>query len=307
MASDHHNIDPGLRTALDSIPNIRITQESLSELREAFSAPPAPDPRVQTQKLLITTSEQTVPVIIYRKSHRPLQPLLVWAHGGGFVFGSAEDIRARNIAHDCDCTVVSVDYRLAPENPYPAAVDDVFCAIHWLVEHAESIGIDANRVALGGTSAGGGIAAGVALQIRDHSPLVLRCLLLLSPMLDNLHATVSGSMENHVFWNRKASLAAWEMYLGGEPGKEAPIYAAPARAQEVRGHPPTYVCVGSEDLFRDETIDYARKLLAAGVAVELAVYPGMFHGAEVLVPDAPICERMRSGYMSALLGALVDD
>ena len=300
MKLDYDNIDTELRAALGSIPDIRVTTESLGELREAFSTPLPPNPRVQTERLLVNTSEQSVPVVVYRKSDRPAQPALVWAHGGGFVFGTAEDSRARNIALECDCTVVSVDYRLAPENPYPGAVDDVYCALHWISEHADSLGIESDRLALGGTSAGAGIAAGVALQIRDHSPLSLRCLFLLSPMLDNLHATVSGQIEDHPFWNREASLSAWGMYLGGEPGIDAPVYAAPARAVEVRGHPPTYICVGSEDLFRDEGIEYANKLLAAGVSVELAIYPGMYHGAEVLVPDARICKRMRSGYMSAL-------
>ena len=305
MKLNYDNIDTELRAALESISDIRLTRESLCDLRETFSAPLPPNPRVQTERLSITTSEQSVPVLLYRKSDRPAQAALVWAHGGGFVFGTAEDSRARNIALECDCTVVSVDYRLAPENPYPGAVDDVYCALHWVAEHSGSLGIDPDRLALGGTSAGAGIAAGVALQIRDHSTLSLRCLVLLSPMLDNLHATVSGRIEDHPFWNRRASLSAWVMYLGGEPGSDAPVYAAPARAVDVRGHPPTYICVGSEDLFRDEGIEYAEKLLAAGVSVELAVYPGMYHGAEVLVPDAHICKRMRSGYMSAIRDRLM--
>ena len=123
-------------------------------------------------------------------------------------------------------------------------------------------------------------------------------------MIDNLHATPSGRIENHPVWDRATSLRAWEMYLDGEPGEAASAYAAATRADSLAGLPPAYVCVGSEDLFRDECVDYARRLIEARVATELAVFPGLYHGADLFLPQAKVSRRLQRGFLDALAHAL---
>ncbi len=148
------------------------------------------------------------------------------------------------------------------------------------------------------------MTAGVVLMARDRGGPALCFQLLIYPMIDNLHDTPSGQFTNHLVWSRSTSFAAWEMYLGGVPGVDASPYACASRAQDLTGLPPAYVCVGAEDLFRDEDVDYARRLIANGVPCELAVYPGMFHGADGFIPGARISQRLRAGFMLALKDAL---
>ena len=264
-----------------------------------------------TETITVESGECSVPVHIYRKTNRPHQPAVLWIHGGGYILGSGSDEqgnvideRARMIAHFCDCTVLSVDYRLAPENPFPAALNDCYATLNWMVANANELGIDIDRIAIGGVSAGGGIAAGLALMNRDRENLPLRLQMLQYPMIDNMHATISGTYENHPIWTRQTSLNAWEMYLNGEPGEQAPAYAAAARAEDLSGLPPTYLCVGAEDLFRDECINYARRLIEAGTPCELAVFPGMYHGGDAFVPEASVSRRMTRSYLAALDDAL---
>jgi acetyl esterase/lipase len=148
------------------------------------------------------------------------------------------------------------------------------------------------------------MAAGVALMNRDRANHRLVLQLLIYPMIDNLHATESGRYENHPIWNQGTSFRAWEMYLDGTPGDAAAPYAAAARAQDLSGLPPAYVCVGSEDLFRDEDVEYARRLMAADVPCELAVFPGMYHGGDSFVPEAAISRRLQRSFLAALGDAL---
>ena len=144
------------------------------------------------------------------------------------------------------------------------------------------------------------MAAGVALMNRDRGGPDLALQLLLYPMIDNLHDTPSGQITNNPVWNQKTSFNAWEMYLNGVPGEKASPYAAAARATDLTGLPPAYICVGAEDLFRDEDIEYARRLMAAGVASELSVYPGLYHGADMFAPQAAVCQRLEQAFMQAL-------
>lgn len=169
---------------------------------------------------------------------------------------------------------------------------------------AKALGIDEHRVAIGGASAGGGMAAGVALMNNDKDNFPLQLQLLLYPMIDNLHATVSGKLENHPIWKRSTSFNAWEMYLDGIPAKLASPYAAATRATDLTGLPPVYLCVGSEDLFRDENIDYAQRLLAAGVPCEFSIFPGLYHGADSFIPTARVSRRLNKAFLQALDHAL---
>jgi acetyl esterase/lipase len=259
---------------------------------------------VLSDKKSIDTEDGTVDIYIYRKNEQPNQPAVLWIHGGGYILGDAKDERARIIADHCNCTVFSVDYRLAPEHPFPAGTNDCYSTLAWIMREAETLGIDKTRVAIGGASAGSGMAAGVALMNRDEANFPLKLQLLLYPMIDNLHATGSGKIENHPVWNRSTSFNAWEMYLDGVPGAEASPYAAAARATDLTGLPPAYMCVGSEDLFRDENIDYAQRLSAAGVPCEFSTFPGVYHSADTFVPKAKVSRRLNQAFLNALEHAL---
>ena len=228
-------------------------------------------------------------------------------HGGGYIIGSArDDLNVIAFAEHVGCTVVSVEYRLAPEATYKESVADCFAGLNWLVDNAAALGVDTGRVAIGGASAGGGLTAGLALYNRDNNGPELAFQLLIYPMLDDTHETPSGYEITHpTVWNRHVSLKAWKMYLGDEYGTDAVSpYAAAARASDLSGLPPAYVTVGMLDLFRDEDIVYAQRLMAAGVPTELEVYAGMCHGAEMLVPTAAVSQRMQQGYLNALKRAI---
>lgn len=173
-----------------------------------------------------------------------------------------------------------------------------------MVENAKELGVDPSRIAIGGDSAGAGMAASVAIHNRDDNGPKLALELLLYPMLDNLHDTPSGSVENYPVWSRQTSLNAWEMYLNGTPGLDASPYASAARAKDLSRLPKTFITVGTVDLFRDEVIDYAQRLMAADVPTELAVYAGMYHSGEVFVPNASISQEMSGEYLRALKEAL---
>lgn len=304
MELDYARLDPELAAGLEALPADfgRIDRGNVVAVRSAMAAqrPPANQTAVTIEHLSVPGPDGEVPVLVYRRPAEGTQPALIWIHGGGYILGSAEDDRARVMAEALDCVVLSVDYRLAPEHPFPAGPEDCHAVLRWAADNAATLGLDPDRLAIGGASAGGGMAAGVALMNRDRGGPPLRFQLLLYPMIDNLHATPSGQYVNHPVWNRQTSFNAWEMYLDGEPGTAASPYAAAARAGDLSGLPPAYICVGSEDLFRDEDIDYARRLLAADVPCELAVFPGLYHGGDVFVPTARLSRRLMASVLSAL-------
>ncbi|MYD08906.1 MAG: alpha/beta hydrolase [Chloroflexi bacterium] len=308
-------VDPELVDALDFFP---------AELMTAIGDDP-PKARVMFQPIWdsladdlknapVTIEERTIPgpegeigVVIYQPPTPAPRGGLLWIHGGGYIVGSGRnDPHGIGFAEHAGCTVVSVDYRLAPESPYPAAISDCFGALCWLAENTDELGVDPARIAIGGASAGGGLTAALALYNRDHGGPDLAYQLLIYPMIDDRHETPSGREITHpTVWNRELSLKAWRMYLGAEYGRESVSpYAAAARARDLSGLPPALVTVGMLDLFRDENIDYAQRLMAAGVPTELQVYPGMYHGAEMSVMDAAVSIRMRTAYRDALRRAI---
>jgi len=305
MQLDYKRIDPELLPALDNFPALDLNRENIAKIRELLSSQPKPPSAVEvrSEKVSIASGDAEIDIYIYKSSGRDNQPGVLWIHGGGYLIGSAEDERARVIADHCDCTVVSVEYRLAPEHPFPAGPNDCYAALRWMVSNAENLGIDVDNIVIGGASAGSGMAAGVALMNRDQDNIPLRLQLLLYPMIDNLHATDSGQFENHPVWKQQTSFNAWEMYLDGAPGEDASPYAAASRAEDLSGLPPTYICVGSEDLFRDEDIAYAQRLMAADVPTELSVFPGVYHAAESFVPEAKVSQRLTQSFLRALKDA----
>lgn len=306
MLLDYQRIDPELLPALEAFPSLDLNRENIVKMRALLAARPAVPSAVEVleEELIIATDDGDLKVFVYRKTRAANQPALLWIHGGGYIMGNVQDERARVIADACDCTVVSVDYRLAPEHPFPAGPNDCYAALNWMNEQAKQLDIDVSRIVIGGASAGAGMAAGVVLMNRDKANYPLKLQLLLYPMLDNLHATDSGTLENHPVWKQATSFNAWEMYLDGTPGIEANPYAAAARATDLSGLPPTYICVGATDLFCDEDIAYARRLDDAGVNVELSVFPGVYHAAESFVPDAKVSKRLNASFTAALMDAL---
>jgi acetyl esterase len=308
MELDYSRIDRELIAALDELSSgpESINRDNIISVRAAAASRPKPvvETDVSIDERAIPTHDGEVRLLIYRLPGSEVTPGILWIHGGGYILGTPTDDRARMIAEELACTVVSVDYRLAPEHPFPAGPEDCYAALLWIFENAATLKVDPTRIAIGGASAGGGMAAGLAQMNRDRDGPDLALQLLLYPMIDNLHDTISGKYVNHPVWNQTTSLNAWEMYLNGTPGREAPPYAAAAHAKELGGLPPAYICVGAEDLFRDEDIDYARRLTAAGVPTELAVFPGLYHAGDIFVPQARVSQRLCQSFLKALSDAL---
>lgn len=246
-----------------------------------------------------------VRVRLYSPAKRPQNlPVLLWIHGGGFVVGSPEslDRLVVELVTTLPSVVVSVDYRLAPESPFPAPLDDCYVALKWLKKNAEALGVDARRIAIGGISAGAGLAAGLALLARDRMEIDIHFQWLLCPMIDDRNITASSYMlTDRGAWSRESNLRGWAAYLGDQAGsKNVSHYAAPSRATKLSRLPRTYIAVGSLDLFVDENIDYAQRLNQSGVPTELHVFPGGYHGFEVCAWNAPISKRARETHFSAL-------
>jgi acetyl esterase/lipase len=238
-------------------------------------------------------------VRIYQPTDRPSTlPALLWIHGGGYVLGSVErdDLLAKHLAKVGQCVVASVEYRLAPEHPFPAPVEDCYAALKWLSAQSIELGVNKARIAIGGASAGSGLAAGLAVLTRDRAEVEVAFQLLIYPMIDDRNiAPASATVPDTFVWTRENNLMGWRAYLGREPGgTDVSPYAAAARATDLRGLPPAYIPVGDLDLFLDENITYAQRLLAAGVPTELHVYPGAFHGFNGFVPHAEISRRFNT-------------
>jgi acetyl esterase/lipase len=234
-------------------------------------------------------------------------PALLHIHGGGYVLGVAEGSGPSNVrtAAEVGCVVVSVDYRLAPETVAPGAVEDCYAVLRWLYTEANNLGIDRSRIAVGGESAGGGLAAALALLARDRGEYPLCFQMLIYPMIDDRTATSAPDNPNtgEFIWTRSSNRFGWRCLLGQEPGCEGTsAYAAPARANNLAGLPPAYISVGALDLFLDENIEYARRLLNAGVPTELHVFPGAYHGFE-LAPEARVSKLSESERRAALARA----
>ncbi|GII56786.1 esterase [Planotetraspora thailandica] len=225
-------------------------------------------------------------------------PALYDIHGGGMVMG---DNRTGlpvvlEMAHEVGMAVVSVEYRLAPEHPHPAPAEDCYAGLIWTAEHAHEFGVDPDRLVVGGASAGGGLAAAVALMARDRGGPALIGQLLACPMLDDRNDTVSAlQMQGIGVWDMTSNDTGWTALLGDRRGgPDVSPYAAPARAQDLSGLPPAFIDVGSAETFRDEDVAYATRLWQAGSQAELHVWPGGFHGFDLLVPQAAISQDARA-------------
>ena len=281
-------VHPDLRGALAKLPDFgALSAETLAQAR-AFLPDPSPaedDPALSVERIAIP-GEPAASAFLYRPTATASapRPALLNIHGGGYVAGSAlrEDADMRRLAIDLDCVILSVDYRLAPETPYPGPLDDCFTALAWLHAQAAGLSVDPARIAVRGVSAGGGLAAGLSLLARDRGAPVIAFLLLLYPMLDD--RTAPHPFAGRHVWPITANRFGWRSYLGG--ADEPSIYAVPGRADDLAGLPPTFLATGSIDLFADENLSFAQKLMRAGVPVELHVYPGAYHGFNMVAKSA---------------------
>jgi acetyl esterase/lipase len=289
-------IDPDLRPMVDNFPGISWNALTLPDARafmdQMVDSVPLPDLPVEitTRTIARAGEDGEIMLVLYRptEAQGPL-PALIDIHGGGYVAGTARFGAPRNaaLAHDLGCLIVSVDYRLAPEAPYPAGLNDCYAGLCWLHRQAVDIGVDPARIAIAGDSAGGGLAAALALMARDRGEVPLVAQILTYPMLDD---RTSSTVAHHplageFIWDPSANRFAWDAYLGKPPGGMVDGYSVPGRFADLAGLPPAMIAVGQLDLFIAEDIEYARRLIEAGVPTELHVYPGAFHGFD-LMPEA---------------------
>lgn len=256
--------------------------------------PKGDDVRVEDITIPGPAGAPDIPLRIFRPAHRKTDHVLLWMHGGGFFAGHHEDegIVAIQWVRATGCTIVSVGYRMAPEYQHPAAVNDCHTALHWVASGDALLGFTPAKIAIGGISAGGCLAAATALKARDQGGPQPCFQLLLIPAFDDRNETPSF----HEFmdartWNRNAGLAAWKMYLGDNVASETLPYAAPARASSLSDLPPAYIEVAEVDPLRDEAIAYATRLMQSGVKTELHVYPGAYHGSTFFQPQTAVSQR----------------
>jgi len=297
-------IAPELLPALEAMPQFELNDEFIALLRSGaglqsrFAPPP-----LSAEQQAVRCEERFVPglngapdvrLLVYTppgEASAP-RPVFLHLHGGGYVLGAADinDGSNRSLAHELDCVVVSVDYRLAPEIRFPGAVEDAYAALKWLHAEAAALGVDGARIAIGGESAGGGHAAALAIYARDRGEIPILFQSLDSPMLDD---RTGSTGEPHPWcgefvWPAVNNRYGWRALLGVEPGgTDTPYGAAPARVADLSGLPPAFILVGGLDLFLEEDMEYARRLIRAGVPAELHVIPGGFHGFGAAGPGAP--------------------
>jgi acetyl esterase/lipase len=287
-------VDPELLPLMERMPKRPFSAATLADdratMRALWAAYVRPtDDGVRRAEHLVPGPDGApdVRVILYEPEVREkIVPAVLFIHGGGFVGGSADNNEAWNRlqAQTLGCVIVSVGYRLAPETPYPGSVEDCRSALLWLVREAGSLGVDPARIAVEGVSAGGALAASLVLMMRDRGEAQIAFLSLIYPMLDDRTATrEKDGITGKIAWFHESNAFGWTALLGTDlvGTSDVPIYAAAARAQDLSGLPPTYIGAAALDLLVYENIDYARRLIAAGVPTQLEVYPRAFHGFDV--------------------------
>ncbi|GAA2210276.1 alpha/beta hydrolase [Nonomuraea monospora] len=296
-------MDPELEAFIPLFPATDLSdpvaaREELTAL--AVAVPPANVEGMVVEDVLVP-ADPPVPVRIYRP--RQARGAVIWLHGGGYVMGNldTEHPWAGRVADLSGATVISVGYRLAPEHPFPAALDDAYAVLTWASEHASELGLDPDLIAVGGHSAGAALAAGIALRARDERGPAIRFQLLHQPGLDDRQQTWSQRNFTGTPWMTRDKFAmVWRHYMGSRP---VTPYAAPARAEDLSGLPPAYVATAEFDPLRDEGIEYALRLLQAGVSVELHQWPGTFHGSQAIV-SADVSRRQIAELAAVLRRAL---
>jgi acetyl esterase/lipase len=276
-------IDPEIGESLRGFPDFDFSLDNLAAMRSGSMFEPQSAPDVERVEL--TTEGTGIALSVLRPvASTDDAPVLLWMHGGGMVIGNRhmDDARLIEWCRALGCACISVEYRLAPEAPYPAPLDDCEAGLRFVVEHADDLRIDPQLIGIGGRSAGGALAAALALRWRDGANVPSAFLYLEYPMLDDRGRTPSSQLEGLPIWSRESNTFGWRSYLGDRYGTDdVPADAAPARATEFNGLPPTFISIGTADCLRDESIDLAARLCRAGVPTELHVYAGAVHGFDM--------------------------
>ncbi len=302
--SSVHLVDPELAPFLDMFPSVHLSHDNLAEVRNrVLPLPPIEECGVELERFAVPGPAGAPDIILHiyrpRDVVRPL-PCIYHIHGGGYVLGAAKDLEPvhRPLAARLGCAIVSVDYRLAPETPFPGPVEDCYAGFAWTLANVGSLGLDPGRIGVMGESAGGGLAAALALLVRDRGEYRLAFQHLIYPMLDDRTCV----REPHPFageflWHAHNNQFGWRCLLGGSPGGEGVSpYAAPARATDLVGLPPAFISTGALDLFLEEDVDYAQRLIRAGVPTELHVYPGAFHAFDMMEGAAVAVQARRDSH-----------
>ena len=320
----HPPFDPELSAALAALPPVLqrpMLAQDIPAWREQLALMPPVDDDALRRGGSVELEERQIPgpqgapdlsvLILHPATGTGPWPGVYHTHGGGMVLGdrrTGADELATWVA-EIGIVAVSVEYRLAPEHPHPAPVEDCYAGLLWTAKHADELGIDPARLVIAGASAGGGPAAGTALMARDLGGPPLSHQILMCPMLDDRAITPSSQeLDGAGVWDRTSNLTGWTALLGdARGGPDVSPYAAPARAQDLSGLPATFIDVGSVETFRDEDIDYAARLSRAGISVELHVWPGGFHGFDGMAPHTALAQASRTtrlGYMRRALAGL---
>jgi acetyl esterase/lipase len=305
---------PELRRAAAFIPRFSVgpkTANLLRALRRRRPVPPPPavaDVSIRDEHIARPGGDPLRIRIFSPSAAGGPRPALLWMHGGGFIVGHPESDQARSIAlcRSLDIVVATVNYRLGPNHPFPQPLEDCHEALAWLHAQAGTLGIDPARVAVGGASAGAGLAAGLALLAHDRGGPPIAFQLLVYPMIDDRTSLRTDIDERRLrMWSRRSNYTGWRSYLGQEPGGQGiPAYAAPSRREDLSGLPPAWIGVGTCDLFLDEDIAYAARLNAAGVPCTLKMVPGAFHTFDLVAPKAHVAADFRQSYFDALQAGL---
>jgi triacylglycerol lipase len=297
MSKTRHLVDPEIQPMLD-LPDIELNAEVLAEVRAnpMFTGEGLPEPAFPATEAWakVPGGPDVKLVIINPPSQRTKRGAILHIHGGGMVVGTADNAgkTRQPLALEHDCVIVSVDYRLCPETPFPGPQEDNYAGLLWLAEHADELGVDPARIVVMGDSAGGGLAASLALMARDRGGPKLAGQALIYPMLDWRTGGPDDQWKNghtgEFIWTRDKNQFGWNALRGDyAPTDERKGWFSPGLAEDLTGLPPTYMITGALDLFLDEDLDYARRLIDAGVQTELHVYPGAIHAFE-MVPDTAL-------------------
>jgi acetyl esterase/lipase len=305
MMAIFDRLDPELAVVVAQVPVLDLTdipaaRTALAELYAMINTA-EPSPRVSRTDHHAPGRDGNpdVMVRVFRPADVPASserlPCVYWTQGGGYVLTAPDldDQWCEGLVDTHRCVVVSVDWRRAPEHPFPAAADDCYAGLAWVVDEAEDLGVDPERIVIAGHSSGGGSTAGLALLVRDRAELSVAHAMLIYPMIDDTNSTHSSRIvTDPQVWNRTSNEIGWRSYLGATYGTDdVSPYAAPTRMADLRGLPPTSILTGDLDLFVDENVTYAQRLLQADVSTELHVYPGAHHAFDRQVPTAAVSRQ----------------
>lgn len=308
--TDRTRLDPESTIPLDgllqaipggfnAIVDIHERRATVSAIMAAAEVPA--NPNVEISEHVAPGPDGDISIRVYTPKNAP-KPIaaLVYIHGGGMILGSIDGEHgvAQQMCNELGMVIASVDYRKAPEHPSPAATEDVYAASKWVFENAGTLGIDSNLIGIYGASAGGGLAISVALKARDEGSPKFSFMVPIYPMIDSRNQSHSSKLITDVgIWDRDGAIQAWDWYLGGNKPDQ---HSSPAIAADVSGLPPAYIDVGEMDMFRDEDLDFVKRLAEADIRVEFHIWPGAYHASEIFAPDASLSKEIMRTRMGGI-------